>query len=277
MTAETYSIWIVSSPDFVWSHIFDEVAIGLQSAFKTLGYDAPIVREQEKIQGTAIVLGANWMQHLKIELTSDNLIIFNLEQANAESGWFFPESGYLALLKKYPVWDFSRRNIEILETFGIENIVYCPVGYAPELTKIKQLPAAKEDIDVLLVGGHHSRRAQLLQQIAKRGAKVHQVTEAFGDERDAWLSRGKIHLNIHQAQGRLLEIPRVSYLLYFAIMTTLSSAYSITLNIPRNAAAWPSAALSSCRKCRKANPLSARLRSIAACVRKQRHQSRRYS
>ena len=44
-----YCIWIVSLPDFVHSHAFDEVALSLHCAFKTLGYEVPIVRTTSEI------------------------------------------------------------------------------------------------------------------------------------------------------------------------------------------------------------------------------------
>ncbi|MDE3059588.1 MAG: hypothetical protein KGJ06_01085, partial [Pseudomonadota bacterium] len=206
---ERYTIWVLSSPDFIWSRVFDEVAVGLQSAFRTLGYDVPVVRDAADIKGTALVLGPHLAPYLKITLP-ENLILFNLEQVHPGWGWFKPDYGYIELLKKYPVWDFSLRNIAALKKLGIESAVHCGIGYAEELTRI---PAAEEDTDVLLVGTRQPRRDAVLDALRRQGAKVHQLAEAFGEERDQWLARSKVHLNIHQAQENLFEIVRVSYLL----------------------------------------------------------------
>ncbi len=207
--ANTYTLWIVSPPDLIWSHVFDEVALALKSAFRELGYEVEIVTDPKQIQGTAIVFGANLCSMNKIALPAD-AVIYNLEQVHPDSRWFQKDYGYIELLKKHIVWDFSERNIENLKPFGIENVVHCAIGYAPELTRVRK---HKEDVDVLFIGGGHPRRQKIMDGINAGGARVHQVYKVFGKERDEWMTRGKIHLNLHKEPAELFEIVRVSYLL----------------------------------------------------------------
>lgn len=205
---EHFTIWIVSPEGLVWSHVFDEVALGLQSAFRDLGYAAAIVTDAKDIVGTALVLGANLAPMAKISLPR-NAIIYNLEQVHERSRWFAPEYGYGELLKRHSVWDFSLRNIEALEALGVGPVVHCPIGYADELTRITQ---GKQDVDVLFIGGEHPRRDVVLDEVRK-GARVEVLNKVFGQERDGWIGRSKIHLNIHKEAAEIFEVVRVSHLL----------------------------------------------------------------
>ncbi len=204
-----FSIWIVSPEGLVWSHVFDEVALGLQSAFRDLGYAAPIVTDPQDIIGTALVLGANLCPMYDIEIPKDS-IIYNLEQVHPGSRWFAKDYGYVALMKRHAVWDFSRRNISELQKLGVDPVVHCPVGYAGELTRAG---GGKQDVDVLFIGGGHPRRQVVLDDIGKRGARLQTLYKIFGRERDQWMGRGKIHLNMHKEPAELFEIVRCSYLL----------------------------------------------------------------
>lgn len=204
-----YTLWIVTPPDTIWSRVFDEVAIGLKSAFAALGQDVAIVDDPKDIRGTAIVLGAHLAKPHGLALPND-AIIYNLEQVHPASERFAPEYGYVEALKTHAVWDYSATNILALKEMGINDVIHCPIGYAPELTRIHP---AKEDIDVMFVGGGHPRRNQVFEEIATRGMRFHAVFKLFGRERDEWLARGKIHLNVHKEPAGLFEIVRVSYLL----------------------------------------------------------------
>lgn len=204
-----FTIWIVSPAGLVWSHVFDEVAIGLQSAFRALGYEVAVVRDPREISGVAVVLGANLAAMHGIAVPED-AIIYNLEQVHPDSRWFAEANGYVALLKTRAVWDFSLRNIVALKELGVEPVVHCPVGYAPEMSCIAP---AEQDVDVLFIGGGHPRRTKVLDDIHARGAGLKVLHKVFGAERDAWIARGKVHLNVHKEEAEIFEVVRVSYLL----------------------------------------------------------------
>jgi hypothetical protein len=201
-----YSIWIVSPPKYSFGHVFDEVALSLNAAFRALGLEAGIVREPSRLGDITIVLGCNLLPYVTVP-SDKRLVLFNLEQVTPNSTWFTP--AYLSLLGRYPVWDYSERNIAELARLGIQ-AMYCGIGYMPELTRIV---AAQEDIDVLFVGSLNQRRASVLKQIATQGAIVEARFNIFGALRDTVIARSKIVLNIHFYESRTFEIVRVSYLL----------------------------------------------------------------
>ncbi len=203
-----YSIWIVSPPGFAHSRAFDEIAIALKEGFDKIGFRTPIVRDAEEIGGQGIVLGCNLIPEFGLSNLPDNLIMFNMEQIQADSCWMTP--AYLDLLKAYPVWDYSRRNIQKLERLGLDGARWCGIGYEPGLTRI---PPGREDIDVLFYGSPNARRDLVLKELEKRGLRVVRLFGVYGKRRDRFIARAKIVLNIHYYEARIFEIARVSYLL----------------------------------------------------------------
>jgi hypothetical protein len=118
--------------------------------------------------------------------------------------------GTAVVLKHYPVWDYSARNIETLAALGVRASL-CGIGYMPGLTRIPA--AAARDIDVLFIGSVNPRRGEVLHEIKAHGAAVHVAFDCYGEERDALIARAKIVLNLHFYPAKLFEIVRVSYLL----------------------------------------------------------------
>jgi len=201
-----YSIWIVSPPNYIHSQAFDEVALGLNAAFGALGLECEIVREPSRLGDATIVLGGNLLSAVPVP-QGKRLVLFNLEQITPGSPWL--TDAYIALLRRFPVWDYSEGNIAELARMGIV-AAHCGIGYVPELTRIAPAP---EDIDVLFVGSVNDRRLTVLKQLAAQGVNVEARFNVYGAERDAFLARSKIMLNVHFYDSRLFEIVRVSYLL----------------------------------------------------------------
>jgi hypothetical protein len=200
-----YCIWIVTPPGYAHSRCFEEVALSLHEAFAALGMDAPIVTDAADIKGTAITLGPHLLERVPYP---QNLVLYNLEQVYQNPRLMTPS--YVELLKRFPVWDYSARNITSMAQSGLRASL-CGIGYVPGLTRIPAAPV--RDIDVLFIGSMNERRGQVLEQIAAQGAIVHVAFDSYGAERDALIARAKIVLNVHFYQAKLFEIVRVSYLL----------------------------------------------------------------
>ena len=201
------TIWIVhrpNSPHFP----FVEIAIALQSGFSELGYQVDIVNDIKKVRGKTLVLGCNRISLIGLTTLPKDLILFNLEQIQQGSPWLTED--YLILLKTYPVWDYSHVNIKALQKLGVKNITYCGIGYAPKLSRISPV---KEDIDVLFYGALNPRRQKILDKLQVKGFNVVGLSQVYGNERDNYIARAKIVLNIHFYEAQIFEIIRVSYLL----------------------------------------------------------------
>ena len=203
-----YCIWVVSPAGYVHSRAFNESALSLSSAFRTLGFHAPVVCNFEQITNYPIILGGNLIPSADFFRLPKTAIIYNLEQIMIGSPWI--TDNYLNLLRSHEVWDYSKQNISELMKLGISNVKYCRIGYVPELTRIKPAPF---EIDVLWYGSLNERRTHILQQLHDRGFKVKALFGVYGEERDAFIARSKIVLNIHFYESKVLEIVRIFYLL----------------------------------------------------------------
>jgi hypothetical protein len=206
-----FSIYVVSPSNYVHSHAFDEHALSLHYAFLDLGYQVPIVRYPWEISGAPIVLGANLLPHMTgINLSPDS-ILYNLEQILEGSPWL--GAGYIDMLRRYQVWDYSRQNIDVLRELGIGNTRLCRIGYVPEMSYIRELPEDDQVIDVLFYGSLNSRRSSILDQLKKKGLKVGSFFGVYGMRRDRLVARAKIVINIHFYESKIMEIIRLSHLM----------------------------------------------------------------
>lgn len=207
---DRHCIWIVTPHGYTHSHAFDEVALGLQGAFQELGGSAPIVREMNEFAGRSpIIYGGNLLPpEITAHLPCDSVVI-NLEQVSDESTWM--NERYAAVLKAFPVLDYSPRNRRNLAAKGIEHAGVLEIGYSECLSQIRHVPV--KDIDVLFYGSMNERRRDVLVALHEAGLKVVHLFNVYGAERDAAIARAKIVINIHHYASGVFEIVRISYLL----------------------------------------------------------------
>lgn len=228
-----YCIWRVSPNGYQHSEAFSEVVLSLASAFKELGYNAPVVKSFEAIPAnhTPVVIGANLIR-VPVILYNAPHIIWNLEQVTKDSPWM--TAGYLDLLRHATVWDYSLQNTEALRHEGI-SALHLPVGYASELTRIKkytvegpptdldihpekirfrqQITEVSEDIDCSFSGSLNERRQRIIDGLNKAGVNVVARFGIYGQRRDDIIARSKVCLNMHFYPSKTFEIVRCSYLL----------------------------------------------------------------
>ncbi|MFP3545846.1 glycosyltransferase [Rhizobium sp. SIMBA_035] len=207
---DRHCIWIVTPKGYNHSHAFDEVALGLQGAFEELGGSAPIVREMSEFAGRSpIVYGGNLLPpEITAHLPKDSVIV-NLEQVSDDSTWM--NERYTAVLKSFPVLDYSPRNRRNMAAKGIDHAGVLEIGYSEVLTQIEWAPV--KDIDVLFYGSMNDRRRDILMALHEAGLKVVHLFNVYGAERDAAIARAKIVINIHHYESGVFEIVRISYLL----------------------------------------------------------------
>lgn len=208
-----FAVAIVSLPGYQHTEAFREIGETLHHALTSIGHDSVLTSRLDLDDRHTIVFGSNLLAAYAIP-PPKNAILFNLEQIHYESdesGWLTPE--LLDLFRRYPVWDYSRTNIERLAALDVPRLTHVPIGYIPELTRIT--PVTK-DIDVLFYGSTEDRRRRaILDELRARGLRVHELFGVYGASRDAWIARSKIVINIHMSRykAQLFQIARVSYLL----------------------------------------------------------------
>lgn len=205
----SYQIVLVKPVDFEFVEGFRDVMESLQEGLLELGHSVPIHVNQLAPGSTPILFGAHHLDAESVTRLPADTIIYNLEQLAAGYPWFIPS--YLELLRRYSVWDFSPRNIAFLRDSGIApDARLVPIGYSPCLTRIA---AAAQDVDVLFFGVQSPRRLKVLAALGEAGLKVVALNNVWGRERDSWISRAKIVLNMHNQDDGEFEVVRVLYLL----------------------------------------------------------------
>ncbi|THD61175.1 MAG: hypothetical protein E7813_22025 [Bradyrhizobium sp.] len=199
---------------FTQTHAFDDFVQLLQNSFESLGISARIAVNQFSTVGVNVVIGANVLTRLPESLRPElpkNTVIFNLDQVHPASPWM--EEYYLSLLRAHPVWDYSSVNIaRLAEHFGIHRTALVKIGHMPVMSRIESV--VSPDIDVLFYGNLSPRRAKILMDFTETGINLVGLTGVYGKERDIFIARAKLILNLQYYDfPGISEIVRLSYLL----------------------------------------------------------------
>ncbi len=204
-----YAVVVPTLADYPHSHAFDEIAATLVASLNQLGHDAigsdHVAHPERRCIMLAPQLLEAWAQRVP-----DDAILYNLEQIDRESTWI--TAHLLDRFRRHELWDYSERNRAALrERHGISHTRLLPVGHSPVLERIDS--DSKPDIDVLFYGSPNDRRIATLEALDRFGVSVMPLFGVYGAERDAFIARARIVLNIHYYNAQIFEQVRVSYLL----------------------------------------------------------------
>ncbi len=190
---------VVATKDRARNHgCFDEVAEAFEHALGIAGTKA--THGDRSLVFNAHTLGTGG-------LPNKQDVIYQSEQIGAEYGW--PTPDYLKLLKKHEVWDYSQKNVDALKEYGVD-AKFVPIRYMPCMTKFESVP--EKDIDVLFYGSANARRMKILCELSDAGVNVQRIFGAYGADRDHFIARSKVILNIHYQDGGAFEIFRCAHL-----------------------------------------------------------------
>lgn len=204
-----FNITIINPAGNQHAGVFNEIAETLLQGLRNIPVIATLTENTLIPENTNIVIGANLLEEGDIDLMSEDTIIYNLEQITETSPWMTPT--LMQLMKKCEVWDYSLQNIATLKALGITNrIHHLPIGYVEGLTRIERMPT--QDIDVLFYGSLNDRRERIIHQLKQAGLNVITLFGVYGDERDRYIARAKVVLNMHFYDSKIFELVRASYL-----------------------------------------------------------------
>ncbi|MDR2799654.1 MAG: class I SAM-dependent methyltransferase [Desulfovibrio sp.] len=192
------------------TNAFDDVILPLSHAFRRLGFNVETRCNALNPGSVNILFGTCIAPDYMDETLPKNSIIFNLEQlTTANTCWDNPR--YIEHLRRFTVWDYSRRNARYLRrSRGLSDVVHLRLGYVPEMTRLK--PGYPQVVDVLFYGLINERRLKIIKELNSAGASVYAACGIYGTERDLAIATARLVLNVHYYIPASLEMPRLGYL-----------------------------------------------------------------
>lgn len=183
----------------------------LQHGLQSLGHEVVVNvnRIDAGADSTPILFGSHHLPAEQIASLPTSTILYNFEQLLPGYYWFQP--GYLDLLRKFQVWDYAAPNVRWLHASGTApTALHVPPGYVQQWTRVQP---EEEDVDVLFYGLISPRRRALLEKLQARGINLKVLQGVFGEERDRWIARAKLVLNLRLEDAGHFESLRVNYLM----------------------------------------------------------------
>jgi len=153
-----------------------------------------------------IILGAH-ASHWSGDHIPDGSAIYNMEPLY--EGCRSLSVGYMDILKRCRVIDYSRRNVEFLAVHGVDAF-HLPYGWHAGLVDEPSSPA--KDIEVLLIGSENPRRSAIVDRLRMQ-FDVAWCSGLYGQKRAEMAARAIVHLNIHFHENHPLEVARLNWLL----------------------------------------------------------------
>ncbi len=205
---DKYRVCIIVPKGNPHAACFTEVALLLEHTFLSIGVSCDIALNDLADDRINIILGANLLDPDSFSPTA-RFIIYQLEQLSDTEGWY-SDTRLRLFQRAHAVWDYSIENIKFLNEHSI-TAEHLPIGYHPALERIQM--AENRDIDVLFFGSRNERRNAILERVHAAGIPVKALFGVYGKDRDAFIARSNIILNIHFYSANIFESVRISYLL----------------------------------------------------------------
>lgn len=183
---------------------FFDVCDLLKVSIEDLGYEVT-VEDAPRMDAVNILLA---YQFQPVPAAGCKYIVYQLEQLPAV---YERCIGPLKALYRgaLAVLDYDPANIEFAKKHGVTSSLI-PMGYHPKLDRISK--DIDKDVDVLFYGWVNHRRQRHLDQLSDK-CRLKVLTNSYREERDEWIARSKVVLNLHHYPTRILEQTRVAYLL----------------------------------------------------------------
>ena len=209
---DKFTVCLVQPLGYRHSQAFLEVCQLVASSLESLGKSCRFQINLVDPETVNIVLGYHLLApKMREHLAAHRVILYQLEQLSEREGWFTEERENL-LRSAWAVWDYSRENVAFLRQRGFERALFLPLGYHPRLERIRHRKEADRDIDVLFYGAVNDRRKGVMREMKTR-LRAEWLFGVYGEERDAYIARSRIVLNLHFYQAKILEQVRLAYLL----------------------------------------------------------------
>lgn len=208
-----------------WYELAELILFGLIRA----GFDCTTSINRFIKRRTNIVFGTHYVTTEMEPFIPKDTLFFNTEQLPVMSENFCHQA-YMRIRywaqKGYRFLDYSTDNVEILKNWGASEVIHMPLGYVPELDRLQHL---RPEYDCLFYGGLNKRRHELLYKIQEQGLNLQFLNGVYGEDRDSFIERSKVVLNLHLYESEIFELVRVNYLMHnkVCVLTELNQSTKI--------------------------------------------------
>ncbi|KAF0114729.1 MAG: hypothetical protein FD128_917 [Hyphomonadaceae bacterium] len=144
----------------------DEFVEAIAWGLGEFGYECTIKRATVTFDAVNILFAGGGQDLGEMSRIAPKTIVFNLEQMGDHKSQINSAS-YFALMRHFPTWEYSRKNMSLLPQYGVSELHHVPIGYVPVLERIA--PAPVKDIDVLFYGSKNDRRYDVFDAIKAKG------------------------------------------------------------------------------------------------------------
>jgi len=220
-----FQICLIKPDNYIHSYAFLELAELIYFSLKEIGFEAALKFNEIEPSAKNIIIGSHLLDPCLISDIPASTIILNTEQIYKDAiDW---NKNIFSWASSFEVWDYSVRNIEKFNELGVKKAKHFKIGFQKELARLDN--SKNKDIDILFYGSINQRRQDILESLAGAGLKIKTLFGVYGKERDEWIERSKIVLNLHFYNSQIFEIVRVFYLLTnsVAVVGEVNGATSI--------------------------------------------------
>lgn len=202
-----FRICLISPPGYAHSACFSEIIRLLWLSIRENGCEVDFSLNSPARDRVNILIGYHLVP-FQPPWSQVDTVIWQLEQLDdSPNQWNSQREAHLRHARK--VWDFSPVNAAFLLNKGINAQPLVP-GHHPAMKTIR--PAPLRDIDILFYGSVGDRRRILLGRLSE-SFRLQALFGVYGAERDSWIARSRLVINIHHYSAQLFESVRVSHLL----------------------------------------------------------------
>ena len=210
------NICIIKPNNYIHSLAYLEIAELLHYSVLELNQNSKIsynfIDINPKVKN--IIFGAHLLNDDMINSIPSNTIIFNTEQIESINE-IWKRRILLLASKGIIFWDYSNHNLDLLLTkLNVKGRLF-EIGFQKNLQRIKMND--NKEVDVLFYGSLNNRREKIINSLLKNNVKVKCLFGVYGKDRDDWIGKSKIVLNLHFYESKIFEIIRIFYLLTNAI------------------------------------------------------------
>jgi len=224
-----FNLVSIEPKDFKHASAWYELAELIMYGLIRAGFDCSTSINRFAPSRLNIVFGIHKITTEMERLIPQNTLLFNTEQLVHLSEEFdhqkYMNIRFLAQ-KGYRFVDYSAANIPVLESWGATEIILMPLGYVPELDRLKK---SWPVYDLLFYGGRNRRRNKLLNEIKDTGVNLRYLHGVYGQDRDHFIEQSKVVLNLHLYDSEIFELVRVNYLMHnkVCVLTEMNKSTKI--------------------------------------------------